>query len=126
VVRADADDASVFATRARRNTLTLITAGSDWSARDVLVVAAELRGRARGFSPSTAAPRPAELGRAGDRRAWVPLVFALQLLLAAAIASVWLRRHWSAGCTWVVVAPTIAVSTWLALEQAVRLMPSSL
>jgi sortase A len=125
-VLAAANDATVFATRARRNTLTLMTAGSDWSAQQRFVVIAELRGRPQGFSPSTIAPRPAELGLVGDRRGWVPFVFALQLLLTVSVALVWLRRHWLAGCTWVVGVPTIGAACWMVFDQAARLLPSSL
>jgi sortase A len=126
VVVAPPDDASVFGTLDGRNTLTLVTSDSRIAASGRLVAVAELQGRAQGFSPSSVAPRDAELGLGSDRAAWVPFVFALQALLVVSLFSVWLATRWSRSCAWLAATPLLIASSWLVFEQATRLLPATL
>ncbi len=63
---------------------------------------------------------------AGDTsRAWA-LVFALQLLLAAAIAAVWTYRRIGVRQTWAVFVPVGLLAFLVVADQAVRMLPNLL
>jgi hypothetical protein len=77
--------------------------------------------------PLTAAMLPAsDLPMAGNSAAWLGLLLWGELLLLAAIASVWLTARWGRWQAWVVVVPVLAALGLAVSLQAIALMPNLL
>jgi sortase A len=132
VGRTTSGDGTVFNTlqssdgKRRLNTLTLVTAAPAVVASDRLVVQAELQDQPQGFTPGRIAVRNDELGLAGDDRAWLGVFLWLELLLVAAVATVWMFKRWDRQAAWIVSVPLLLCSMWIVFEQFVRLLPAAL
>ena len=80
-------------------------------------------------------PQPAPAGRPtnvaaadvamrGDPTQLTPLVFWLEALVAAAVASVWAARRWGRWQTWLVAMPVATAALWGATGSMLRLLPN--
>jgi LPXTG-site transpeptidase (sortase) family protein len=108
--------------------LTLITArGPAFVPQGVVRVDAELVSDPwpRGARQTTYASLPAsQREMAGDTtRAWA-LVFALQVMLAAALGAVWTYRRIGARQAWIVFVPVGLLAFLVVADQAVRMLPN--
>jgi LPXTG-site transpeptidase (sortase) family protein len=70
--------------------------------------------------------RTSELGLHRDASSATALVLWLQLLLVAALATVWIRRQWSRTATYLVALPVLALLTLLVFDSFTPLLPSTL
>jgi len=117
------------------NTLTLVTGEPEFSARNRLVVTAELSGdavlppedaleaRRKGFSPTLT---PDETGNRADTAAWVWVVLWGELLIVAVLVARRLYRRWHRWPTWLLTTPVILALAFLFYESVDRLLPSKL
>ncbi len=108
------------------NSLTLVTSDPPLVSDARFVVQAQLVGPAYGFTPAPYQAHAEDLGLAGERGAWLPLIGVLELLLIACVGAVWLFRRWNRSCAWIVAVPTVAAAMWMVFEQFVRVLPGAL
>ena len=108
------------------NSLTLVTSDPAIVSSRRFVVQAELIGTAKNFTPSRFQVRADELGLSGESNAWLPLLLALQLLLASALGAAWLVRRWNPRAAWIVSVPVVLCAMWLVCEQFLRVLPGAL
>lgn len=110
--------------------LTLVTAlGPRFMPTDLLRVDAELVTQAQPAPPRILTPAsldPAEQAMAGDPAGLVPLLLWLQLLLVAAVATVWLVVRWGRWQAWLVAAPIVFFAGVMASMSALQLLPNLL
>ena len=110
--------------------LTLVTAmGPRFMPTDLLRVDAELVSQVQPSPPRVITPAsmdPAEQAMAGDPEGLVPLLLWLQVLLAVAVATVWLVLRWGKWQAWLVAAPIFFVAGVMASMSAIRLLPNLL
>ena len=77
--------------------------------------------------PLTSSMLPsAELPMAGTSSAWLGLLLWGELLLVAAVASVWLTVRWGRWQAWVVVVPVLLALGLAVTMQAIALLPNLL
>lgn len=110
--------------------LTLVTAdGPRYMPDDILRVDAAL------VSPAQAAPArfvtaasldPSELAMAGDPAALVPALLWAQLLLLAAVGTVWLLMRWGWSQAWLVAVPVLLFVSVSLANDVLRLLPNLL
>jgi sortase A len=111
--------------------LTLATAEADgwrsgWAANRVVYVDAvlnsgELQAGRPGRPTSVAV---AEKAMQADPDALVPLVFWLQLFVAAALATTWARLRWGGLQTWFVGLPVLLACLWGTAETLAEFLPN--
>ncbi|MDP4689161.1 MAG: sortase [Candidatus Nanopelagicales bacterium] len=110
--------------------LTLVTAmGPRFMPTDLLRVDAELVSQVQPSPPRVITPAsmdPAEQAMAGDPEGLVPLLLWLQVLLAVAVATVWLVLRWGKWQAWLVAAPIFFFAGVMASMSAIRLLPNLL
>ena len=110
--------------------LTLVTAmGPRFMPTDLLRVDAELVSQVQPSPPRVITPAsmdPAEQAMAGDPEGLVPLLLWLQVLLAVAVATVWLVLRWGKWQAWLVAAPIFFFAGVMASMSAIRLRPNLL
>lgn len=110
--------------------LTLVTAmGPRFMPTDLLRVDAELVSQVQPTPPRVITPAsmdPAEQAMAGDPEGLVPLLLWLQVLLAVAVATVWLVLRWGRWQAWLVAAPIFFFAGVMASMSAIRLLPNLL
>ena len=108
--------------------LTLVTAmGPRFMPTDLLRVDAELVSQVQPSPPRVITPAsmdPAEQAMAGDPEGLVPLLLWLQVLLAVAVATVWLVLRWGKWQAWLVAAPIFFFAGVMASMSAIRLLPN--
>ncbi|GAA3194652.1 sortase [Dactylosporangium siamense] len=111
--------------------LTLVTAEADgwrsgWAPNRVVYVDAVLKsgdvlpghpGRPRSVAV-------AEKAMQADPDALVPLVFWLQVFVAAALATTWARQRWGGLQTWFVGAPILLACLWGTVETLAEFLPN--
>jgi sortase A len=96
-----------------------------WAANHVVYVDATMKGETQLGKPGRpVAVTTAELPMQGDPDAFVPLVFWLQLLVAAAAAMTWARVRWGGAQTWVVGLPVLAAALWGVAECLGQMLPN--
>lgn len=109
--------------------LTLMTAdGPPFLPTDVVRVDAELTSAVQ-QTPAGLPPNSLPAGEeamAGDASALVPLVLWGQLLLAAAVAAVWVRHRLGGWQAWVIGLPVLVAVGMQAADQAAALLPNLL
>ena len=110
--------------------LTLVTAmGPRFMPTDLLRVDAELVSQVQPSPPRVITPAsmdPAEQAMAGDPEGLVPLLLWLQVLLAVAVATVWLVLRGGKWQAWLVAAPIFFFAGVMASMSAIRLLPNLL
>lgn len=110
--------------------LTLITAGgsaylpSGLVQVDARLTTEPLPGAAMPLTSSMLAS--SELPMAGTPSAWLGLLLWGELLLVAAVASVWLTLRWGRWQAWVVVVPVLLALGLAVTTQAIALLPNLL
>jgi sortase A len=100
---------------------------SGWAPTQVVYVDADLQGAGKpgaGGGPTSQPVDQAVMAR--DTSDLTPLVLWLELLLVAAVAFVWSRRHWGGPQVWLVGAPALIAVIWLVTESATPLVPNLL
>lgn len=130
IVRAgEPDVVEVDGERAR---LVLATAHPELSARDRLVVEAELDGDpvapppAAGAATTVVELRPDELGRTGSPGGWTAVALWGQFLLAALVVTHQLYRRWLRWPTWLLTTPVLVALAFAFFGAVSLLLPSTL
>jgi sortase A len=100
---------------------------SGWAPTHLVYVDALLKGQA-GPSPAgrPASVSVAELAMHADTGALVLVVLWMQLLVAAALAVVWLAMRWGRWHAWLVGVPVVLACLWGLTSTAVQLLPNLL
>jgi sortase A len=111
--------------------LTLVTAEADgwrsgWAPNRVVYVDAILKGGdlQPGLPGRPTAVPVAEKALQADPDALVPLVFWLQLFVAAALATTWARQRWSGPQTWFAGVPVLLACLWGTVETLAEFLPN--
>ena len=123
---AKATNGSELATTSGLNQLTLVTSDPAFTANRRLYVQAHLVGLPFAASLDTTPVTRAELGLSGETDGILSLVLWLELLLVAAIGSVWLWRNWTRWSAYLVTAPVLLATAWLVFENVTKLLPATL
>lgn len=108
------------------NRLTLVTADPPLSASRLLVVDAQLASPVAPTRLGATVVQQASVGLGGDGSAALPLLLWLEVLLAASLGWVWLRRRWARWPAHLVCVPVMLAVGWLSIEELVRLLPAAL
>ncbi|HEX4493162.1 MAG TPA: sortase [Acidimicrobiia bacterium] len=127
---------SVFTTRATRgdpigttagkNQLTLVTSDPPYVGTSRLYAQAHLLDKPWAGSSD---PNPLdrdELGLSGENDGILSLVLWLEVLLIAAVGSVWLWRRWTRWSAYLVCVPIVLASAWIVFENITKLLPATL
>jgi sortase A len=125
VGRAAGDARRVYQSRGTGE-LTLLTSDPALVADRWLVAHARLTTKPKQSTAHLGTVTREELGLTGESGTLPMLVLALQLVLVAAIGSVWLFRRWGRWPAYVVAAPVGVAALWLLFEQLTRVLPAAL
>ncbi|QIQ02172.1 sortase [Streptomyces liangshanensis] len=107
--------------------LTLITAtGEAYTPSGLLRVDAELTSPVQPAPPRSGRIDEAEEALAGESGAWLSVFLRCQLLLAAALLTVWAHRVWGRWQTWICAVPVLAAAGLAVASSATRLLPNLL
>jgi sortase A len=123
--RVAADDASVFASRGAPK-LSLVTSDPPVVASDRLVVTAALVGKPKATTPHPTRVEAGESTLDGERGVTIALVLALQALLGASLAVVWMWRRWRRWPAYVIGTPVLLALLWVSFDELVRWLPATL
>ncbi|MFJ2648467.1 sortase [Streptomyces sp. NPDC087420] len=107
--------------------LTLITATGDaYTPSGLLRVDAELTSPVQPAPPRSGRIDAAEEALAGEGGAWLAVFLWSQVLLAAALLTVWAHRTWGRWQTWICAVPVLAATGLSVASAATRLLPNLL
>jgi LPXTG-site transpeptidase (sortase) family protein len=106
--------------------ITLVTAtGSSFLPAGVLRVDADAsKGVSGGSSVVVSTVSKAELPMGTDSSTLWALAFLLQGLIVASVGAVWAWHRWGRAQAWIVFFPVLALFTYFAFNQTVRLLPN--
>lgn len=109
--------------------LTLVTSdGSGWRSgfapSGALYVDAALKGKTVSAPSGSAITSPADQPMARDTSGLYPMILWLQLLVLAAIGTVWASIRWSRWQAWIIGVPVLLVALWSATSEMWLLLPN--
>ena len=113
-------------TSAGSSNLTLVTAAGLGATDRWTVTRARLVGAPKPASAHLGRLDRAEVGVVGLRLDWTGMLVRLGLLVAGALAVVWLLRRFPGSTVWLVAAPVLLALAWPLLEELARALPPTL
>jgi sortase A len=118
-------DGTVPVPEAGASTLVLVSADSQLTQRQDVIITAQLVGQAWPGNPTLPVIAKSEVGLQGEPSAVVALVLWCQALLIGAGATTWGYVRWSRWPTYLISAPVLIAILWNVFENTARLLPNT-